>query len=138
MTGRLFNLVTALSLLLCAALTAQAGRSLVRSVGRFHLDSGADKLLSVDPYSIRVEWREERDHSRWRYFAVSDADRVAEVQTWWVILLLAALPAVRGVRGLRRQMRSKRIAAGLCHHCGYNLTGNVSGVCPECGGWAPR
>lgn len=22
---------------------------------------------------------------------------------------------------------------GLCRHCGYNLTGNVSGVCPECG-----
>jgi len=20
-----------------------------------------------------------------------------------------------------------------CEHCGYNLTGNVSGVCPECG-----
>ena len=24
-------------------------------------------------------------------------------------------------------------AAGHCHACGYNLTGNVSGVCPECG-----
>lgn len=23
--------------------------------------------------------------------------------------------------------------AGCCQHCGYNLTGNVSGVCPECG-----
>ena len=22
---------------------------------------------------------------------------------------------------------------GHCVHCGYNLTGNVSGVCPECG-----
>lgn len=22
---------------------------------------------------------------------------------------------------------------GHCQHCGYNLTGNVSGVCPECG-----
>ena len=21
----------------------------------------------------------------------------------------------------------------LCAHCGYNLTGNVSGICPECG-----
>ncbi len=20
-----------------------------------------------------------------------------------------------------------------CQHCGYNLTGNVSGICPECG-----
>jgi predicted Zn-ribbon and HTH transcriptional regulator len=25
-----------------------------------------------------------------------------------------------------------------CHKCGYNLTGNTSGVCPECGSriWA--
>ncbi len=22
---------------------------------------------------------------------------------------------------------------GTCPYCGYNLTGNVSGVCPECG-----
>ncbi len=22
---------------------------------------------------------------------------------------------------------------GHCHQCGYNLTGNVSGTCPECG-----
>lgn len=23
--------------------------------------------------------------------------------------------------------------AGLCENCGYNLTGNISGICPECG-----
>ena len=25
----------------------------------------------------------------------------------------------------------------LCHKCNYNLTGNVSGVCPECGEQVP-
>jgi hypothetical protein len=32
--------------------------------------------------------------------------------------------------------KSKAIARaeeGLCWRCGYDLTGNVSGVCPECG-----
>jgi hypothetical protein len=29
-------------------------------------------------------------------------------------------------------VRPKR-AAGLCAKCDYNLTGNVSGICPECG-----
>jgi hypothetical protein len=27
----------------------------------------------------------------------------------------------------------KKYPAGHCQCCGYNLTGNVSGVCPECG-----
>jgi len=34
---------------------------------------------------------------------------------------------------LRRQRRAK----GLCVRCGYDLTGNVSGVCPECGRHRP-
>jgi hypothetical protein len=28
---------------------------------------------------------------------------------------------------------ARRIPPGHCEHCGYNLTGNVSGRCPECG-----
>ena len=27
----------------------------------------------------------------------------------------------------------RRIPQGHCPRCGYNLTGNVSGICPECG-----
>ena len=27
----------------------------------------------------------------------------------------------------------RRIPPGHCKKCGYNLTGNVSGICPECG-----
>ena len=33
----------------------------------------------------------------------------------------------RGVRRRRRRL-------GLCAHCGYDLHGNTSRVCPECGG----
>jgi len=29
--------------------------------------------------------------------------------------------------------RRRRLKSGLCGKCGYDLTGNVSGVCPECG-----
>ncbi len=27
----------------------------------------------------------------------------------------------------------RRDRSGFCVECGYNLTGNISGVCPECG-----
>lgn len=29
--------------------------------------------------------------------------------------------------------KASRVAKGLCSECGYNLRGNVSGACPECG-----
>lgn len=49
--------------------------------------------------------------------------------------LLATYPAIALVRGpLRRCYRRRyRRRHGLCIRCGYNLTGNVSGVCTECG-----
>jgi len=32
-----------------------------------------------------------------------------------------------------RMRRRRRESLGRCGHCGYDLTGNVSGICPECG-----
>jgi hypothetical protein len=45
----------------------------------------------------------------------------------WIPLVLVAMPT-----GLLWR-RNRRPPPGHCPHCGYNLTGNVSGVCPECG-----
>lgn len=52
-----------------------------------------------------------------------------------VAFLLAAIfgsyPAVVFfVPCLRRRVRRRR---GLCMECGYNLAGNITGICPECG-----
>jgi hypothetical protein len=33
----------------------------------------------------------------------------------------------------RLRIRSRRMKQNLCLTCGYNLTGNLSGTCPECG-----
>jgi hypothetical protein len=44
-----------------------------------------------------------------------------------VVLTLATIYLLR----YRKKMR--RIEQGLCVRCGYDLTGNVSGACPECG-----
>jgi hypothetical protein len=58
------------------------------------------------------------------------------------ILAIAALPRALTVRAAGVNIRwywisptlvSRQMSAELCTRCGYNLTGNVSGRCPECG-----
>ena len=44
----------------------------------------------------------------------------------------AATLALRRASG-RESRRAGRRRKGLCTECGYDLTGNVSGKCPECG-----
>jgi hypothetical protein len=43
----------------------------------------------------------------------------------------------RGLPAWRELRRRAREASGRCVHCGYDLTGNTSGVCPECGSGTP-
>lgn len=45
----------------------------------------------------------------------------------WIPLLLGLIPSFVAWR------RSRRTPPHCCQQCGYNLTGNESGVCPECG-----
>jgi hypothetical protein len=35
-------------------------------------------------------------------------------------------------------LRAELLAAGRCLGCGYDLTGNASGACPECGAAVPK
>ena len=53
------------------------------------------------------------------------------VPIWFLFVLFAAYPTIAFIRG--PVWRYWRCRKGLCVKCGYNLTGNVSGVCPECG-----
>lgn len=50
---------------------------------------------------------------------------------WLVIGGAAAYPIFAFVHGPVCRFRRRR--RGLCVKCGYNLTGNTTGVCPECG-----
>lgn len=54
----------------------------------------------------------------------------------WVfreLLTIAVFPVPIVTAWLITRVRSRRPRAGDCQKCGYDLTGNISGVCPECG-----
>jgi|GEM_PF-1483814 len=56
---------------------------------------------------------------------------VIAVSHWLVCVIFLTYPTIVFIRGsLQRSLRRKR---GLCIRCGYDLAGNVSGTCPECG-----
>lgn len=52
------------------------------------------------------------------------------VPLWVPTLLFSILPATALIS---HRLQRRRGAHGLCTQCGYDLRGNVSGRCPECG-----
>lgn len=93
-----------------------------------HASSG----LTLNHHVTRV-WRIGRTGQYSYWFEVSQGRLYSPVRVpvWALVALLATCPAVAVIHGpLRRWNRRRR---GLCLRCGYNLTGNASGICPECG-----
>jgi len=64
----------------------------------------------------------------WDYGIVQDSPLSWVAIPIWGPIILAAVPTI-----WLWSMARKRTPPGHCLGCGYNLTGNVSGVCPECG-----
>ena len=52
----------------------------------------------------------------------------------YLFTLFALLPCLWAIRLYRKWS----VREGHCPHCNYNLTGNTSGVCPECGTRVPN
>ncbi len=46
---------------------------------------------------------------------------------WFLMICFGGMPAMWLIRSFRGPL------AGQCHSCQYDLTGNTSGTCPECG-----
>jgi len=60
--------------------------------------------------------------------------RVLILPYWFIFVITGALPIYCVVRTQHRyRVRRHRLKNNLCISCGYNLTGNISGTCPECG-----
>jgi hypothetical protein len=55
------------------------------------------------------------------------------VPLWFLSVIFGLFPLISFVRGPFRRWRHRHRREGHCEKCDYDLTGNLSGVCPECG-----
>ena len=69
------------------------------------------------------------------FWQVPDGVKEIDFSYWKWVLLFGAVPVIWAIR----QLLQRRLAPDWqCHACGYNLTGNTSGICPECGAFVVR
>jgi hypothetical protein len=87
-------------------------------------------LHEVDSYLIPVS-----EFHEWTFCGVTaqvfDGCVHVFVRDATMVAPTAILPAFWTVRFIRWAKRARE--PGRCPKCGYDLTGNTSGVCPECG-----
>lgn len=84
------------------------------------------RFYTAGDNSVFISWDSWASHASLCWPAASDTPWV-DIPLW-LPFFLVALPT-----GFIFWRDRKRLPPGHCKSCGYNLTGNVSGVCSECG-----
>lgn len=92
----------------------------------FPVKLGGSPPFALDPTSfasVRAYWHRRLDA------------RLVFVPAWVLPVVIASYPLILLAGMMRRHAAIRR---GCCGSCGYNLSGNTSGVCPECGTAVPN
>ncbi len=98
-----------------------------RSPGKeLQYDCEFENLIEISPKKLGLPWQAPGGGSYRFPTRIHWPGFMANTLCFAAVLF----PILYGPRIVRRWIRCKR---GLCLKCGYDLTGNVSGVCPECG-----
>jgi hypothetical protein len=91
-------------------------------LGRELFKPGWSIERSLPANAFRRQWTPEASRS-----SAMSAER------WFVVVPLWT-PAVILGAGMWWGLRGRWSGAGVCRHCGYDVSGLANGVCPECGG----
>ena len=109
----IFNIAAIVSMLLCAAM--------VRTY--IFLSAQPDFDWLIFDRKLAIYRAATRSEVRWmKQSPLLMAGAVAVLPLTWTF-----------VKGRHWIVQRKRMRTDSCPACGYNLTGNTSGVCPECG-----
>jgi hypothetical protein len=116
-----------------------SGHGVIRIAARKYLAGINEGIswFSMDPQSMPPHIVMFKKSFKYKPGRVTARDGSAIAMTvvcfphWLLVILFAVLP-LRWVWG-QSLLPSRRRRLGLCIKCGYNLTANTSGVCPECG-----
>ncbi len=146
----IFNTLTVVSLLLLLATVGLWVDSYWREyVNVWHdrfdaMSLGDYEIMSRDGFLIIEYWPIPRFYSKgphdhyWNLFIMqfarvhygSSHRNVIGIRHWFLAIVFGVLPGVWFIKWRKRRRLAK---VGKCPACGYDLTGNESGVCPECG-----
>jgi len=109
-------------------LGARKGKCFRISVGQVVFVAGTTGLgYRTGFYSFRVIMPCRLRYRLWPYYCNSRGGWYLSIPLWCFIVV-AGLPAA-----CLSWRDHHRFPPGHCQKCGYDLTGNVSGRCPECG-----
>jgi hypothetical protein len=92
-----------------------------KTAGPFRLSRYSGRSFAVDCFGASLE----------RSDGTRNELLIIRLPALMLVPVLGGYPFLVLLQGPWR--RSRRRAKGLCVRCAYNLTGNVTGVCPECG-----
>jgi hypothetical protein len=93
----------------------------------FNIGPGYFAIQFQNPFPDQGGWFLIPTESSLCWWPIPHLDRTMFLLPSSLLLVVIAVP----IAILHRHDRP--IPPGHCQHCGYNLTGNVSGKCPECG-----
>ena len=107
---------------------------------RFRFHTGHGRRDKPIPAAVLAEWRAfkptvihaDKKLLGFRYHS-STADGVKATYILLPHYLFILLAAISPTVWLFKWNKRRKLGPNACPSCGYDLTGNVSGVCPECG-----
>lgn len=112
----------------------------IRGGGPFNFHTSTASDFVVDGPAILQSTRQIGGHgfavgrAELAYNSVPDELFVEGVLPCWLVAICLTSVALPIWRRIRREWEAwQETSAGRCAGCGYDLRGNVSGVCPECG-----